>query len=49
MGIGGAVLVALAVWAFIRGSRKGDDPDLGTISGQWIAEHRVQERESSNR
>ena len=27
----------------------GDGPDLGTISGQWIAEHRAHERELDKR
>jgi hypothetical protein len=29
--------------------RSGDESDLGTISGQWLAEHRAHERESDKR
>ena len=47
MGIGGLVALAVSVWALLR--RGGDGPDLGTISGQWIAEHRAHERESDKR
>jgi hypothetical protein len=47
MGIGGLVALAGGVWALLR--RGGDGPDLGTISGQWIAEHRAHERESDKR
>ncbi len=40
--------VALAVgWALLRRGSHG--PDLGTISGQWIAEHRAHEREADKR
>ena len=40
---------AMGLWALVRRSGDGrDGPDLGTISGQWIAERRVHERESSS-
>jgi hypothetical protein len=48
--VAGAVLVlAVGVWAWI--SREGTDAqrDMGTISGQWINEHRSQERQSNDR
>ena len=45
--VGGIVAVAVGAWALLRGGR--DNLDLGSISGQWIAEHRSHERESDNR
>jgi hypothetical protein len=47
MGVGAVVVLSIAVWAFLRGG--GDGKDLGTISGQWIAEHRSHERDSDHR
>jgi hypothetical protein len=44
---GGIVVVAAALWTFLRVGQDRDD--MGTISGQWIAEHRSQERQSDNR
>ena len=39
LGIGGVIAVTMGVWALIGRAGHGDDgPDLGTISGQWIAE-----------
>jgi hypothetical protein len=49
IGIGGLVALALAVWALMRRGGDGDGADLGTISGQWLAEHRAHERESDKR
>ncbi len=43
---GGIAVVAVAVWTFLRVGHERDD--MGTISGQWIAEHRSQERQSDN-
>jgi len=49
LGVGGVIAIAMGLWALVRRSRDGrDGPDLGTISGQWIAERRVHERESSS-
>jgi hypothetical protein len=39
----------VAVLAWMTRERRGPDRDLGTISGQWIAEHRSQERQSDSR
>ena len=47
--VGGVVVLGAAVFAFMRGGGDGGDPDLGTISSSWIAEHRSQERQSDNR
>jgi hypothetical protein len=47
--VGGIVVVAVALWAWITREGQGPDRDLGTISGQWIAEHRSQERQSDSR
>jgi len=46
---GSALVIAVAVWAWISRERSPADPDLGTISGQWINEHRSQERPPDNR
>jgi nitrogen fixation-related uncharacterized protein len=43
---GGIVVVAVGVWTFLHVGQDRDD--MGTISGQWIAEHRSQERQSDN-
>ena len=49
LGVGAVIAVALGLWAFIGRAGGGHDgPDLGTISGQWIAERRAHERESSS-
>jgi hypothetical protein len=47
----GLVALAVGVWALLRrgGDGDGDGPDLGTMSGQWLAEHRAHERESDKR
>ena len=48
IGLGGALLLAAGAWALMaRGGEPHDD--LGTISGQWIAEHRAHEREVEDR
>lgn len=46
---GSVLLLAVGVWAWV--SREGGeaDRDMGTISGQWINEHRSQERQPDNR
>jgi hypothetical protein len=36
----GAVIIALIVWAALRGPGRHDTRDLGTISDSWIAQHR---------
>ena len=45
----GLVALAVGVWALLRRGVDGDGPDLGTISGQWLAEHLAHERESDKR
>jgi hypothetical protein len=47
MAVAGVVVVAVGAWALLRGD--DERPDLGTVSGQWMAEHRVHEREASQR
>jgi hypothetical protein len=47
--IGGVVVVAVGAWAFFRRGGDGPGPDLGTISGQWMAERRIHEREAGDR
>jgi hypothetical protein len=44
---GGIMVVAAGVWSFMRASHQRHD--MGTISGQWIAEHRSQDRQSDSR
>ena len=49
LGVGGAIAVLMGIWAFVgRAGHGRNGPDLGTISGQWIAERRAHERESSS-
>lgn len=47
--VGSALAVAVGVWTWVSREGRGEKRDLGTISGQWIAEHRSQERESDGR
>lgn len=47
LAVAGIVVLAVGVWTFLRVGHERDD--MGTISGQWIAEHRSQERQSDNR
>jgi hypothetical protein len=47
--IGGVGVVAVGAWAFFRRGGDGPGPDLGTISGQWMAERRIHEREAGDR
>jgi hypothetical protein len=49
LAVGGVIVVAVAALAWMTRERRGPDRDLGTISGQWIAEHRSQERQSDSR
>jgi hypothetical protein len=50
MVLGGVVaVVSLCAWALARRGGDGDGPDLGTISGQWMAERRMHEREAGDR
>jgi hypothetical protein len=49
VGVGSILLLAVGVWAWLSRGRDRSDTDLGTISGQWINEHRSQERQSNNR
>ena len=48
-GIWGLVAFAVGVWALLRRGDAGDGQELGTISGQWIAEHRAHERDADKR
>jgi hypothetical protein len=48
MGVGGVVVVAVAVWSWV--SRERDvQQDHGTVSVQWRNEQRVNGRESRDR
>lgn len=49
IGVGSVLLLVVGVWAWMSRESGGSDTDLGTISGQWINEHRSQERQSDNR
>ncbi len=46
---GAVLLVAVGVWAWVSREGGETDRDMGTISGQWINEHRSQERQPDNR
>jgi hypothetical protein len=46
---GAVIVVGAAIWAWISRDNRGHEHDMGTISGQWIAEHRSQERQSDGR
>jgi hypothetical protein len=46
---GGVLVVAVGIWAWISREGAHADRDMGTISGQWINEHRSQERQSNDR
>ena len=45
----GTILVlGVGVWAWVSREGLHAERDMGTISGQWIAEHRSQERQSDH-
>jgi hypothetical protein len=46
---GSVLILAVGVWAWISREGVHADRDMGTISGQWINEHRSQERQSNDR
>lgn len=46
---GSVLLLGVGVWAWISRETAPGDHDMGTISGQWINEHRSQERQPDNR
>jgi hypothetical protein len=46
---GSVLVLAVGLWAWISREAPNADRDLGTISGQWINEHRSQERQSNDR
>jgi hypothetical protein len=46
---GSVLLLAVGVWAWVSRETSSGDRDMGTISGQWINEHRSQERQPDNR
>ena len=46
--VGSALVLAVGVWAWLSREGPHAERDMGTISGQWIAEHRSQERQSDN-
>ena len=46
---GSVLLLAVGVWAWVSREASSGDRDMGTISGQWINEHRSQERQPDNR
>ena len=46
---GSVLVLAVGVWAWVSREGVHSDRDMGTISGQWINEHRSQERQSNDR
>jgi hypothetical protein len=49
VGAGAVLVIAVGVWAWVSREGLHADRDMGTISGQWINEHRSQERQSNDR
>jgi hypothetical protein len=49
VGCGSALVIAVGIWAWISREGSHAQRDMGTISGQWINEHRSQERQSNDR
>lgn len=47
--VGSTLALAVGVWAWITREGPNAERDMGTISGQWINEHRSQERQPDNR
>jgi hypothetical protein len=46
---GSVLVLAVGIWAWVSREKGNADRDMGTISGQWINEHRSQERQSNDR
>jgi hypothetical protein len=49
IGVGSTLAVAVGIWALVRRGGAADVKDLGSISGQWMAEQRFHEREVNGR
>jgi hypothetical protein len=49
MSVGAIFAVAVGIWALARWGRAGDVKDLGSISDQWVTEHRTHDREWRSR
>jgi hypothetical protein len=47
--IGSALVLIIGVWAWVSRNGGRDEHEMGTISGQWLAEHRSQEHQSDGR
>jgi hypothetical protein len=47
--VGSALVALVGIWAWVSREGRHSDQDLGTISGQWVNEHRSQERQSNDR
>jgi hypothetical protein len=47
--VGSVLALAVGLWAWLSREGRGQKHEMGTISGQWIAEHRSQEREPDGR
>jgi hypothetical protein len=46
---GSVLAVIVGIWAWVSRERTEANHDMGTISGQWINEHRGHERQSNDR
>jgi hypothetical protein len=44
----GVLVLGVGAWAWMTREGSPAERDMGTISGQWIAEHRSQERQSDS-
>jgi hypothetical protein len=47
--LGAVIVLVIGVWAWINRDGGRDEHEMGTISGQWLAEHRSQEHQSDGR
>jgi hypothetical protein len=47
--LGSVLVLVIGVWAWISRDGARDEHEMGTISGQWLAEHRSQEHQSDGR
>jgi hypothetical protein len=47
--LGAVFVLIIALWAWASRDGGRDEHEMGTISGQWLAEHRSQEHQSDGR
>ena len=47
--VGSVLVLGVGVWAWVSREGAHAERDMGTISGQWMNEHRSQERQPNDR